>query len=173
MAIARIKYFAYGSNMHPLRLHKRVASSEIIECVSLPAYQLHFHKVSRDGSAKCNLLYSGDPTDVVHGVVYRMRADERALLDQAEGLGRGYELSHFSIDGAEHSHRVFCYLADPRYIDDQLKPYDWYKQLVLSAARYHGFPQDYVQRLAQVAAQPDQDQQRAGFHYALVNALSS
>jgi gamma-glutamylcyclotransferase (GGCT)/AIG2-like uncharacterized protein YtfP len=166
-----ISYFAYGSNMHPLRLHKRVPSSEIIECVRLPGYQLHFHKVSHDGSAKCNILYSGDPADQVHGVVYRMRADERCLLDDAEGLGRGYELSYFDIETARHSHQVFCYRADPRYIDDQLRPYDWYRQLVLSAARYHGFPRDYIQRLAEVAAQPDHDRERAGFHFALVDAL--
>lgn len=171
MAADTIKYLAYGSNMHPLRLQQRVPSSEFIEVVSLSGFQLHFHKRGADDSAKCNMLFTGEDADLVYAVVYKMRADERAYLDEVEGLGRGYELYSLEVEGARDRHRVFCYIADPGYIDNHLKPFDWYRQLVLSAARYHGFPVPYIQNIHDLVAQPDPNEARAELHYRLVDAL--
>ena len=171
MSDGMIKYLAYGSNMHPLRLHERVTSSEIIDTVSIRGFQLRFHKIGADDSAKCNMYHTGNDADRVHGVIYRMRADQRIFLDRAEGLGRGYELARFELEAGGYQHQVFCYIADSRYIDDGLQPFDWYKQLVLSAARYHGFPRPYVQRIDRVVARPDPDAARSEFHYRIVDAL--
>lgn len=171
MASAMLKYFAYGSNMHPRRLAIRVPSSRCIDIVRVSGYRLRFHKVGRDDSAKCNMLYTGESLDHVYGVVYQMRADERYALDQAEGLGGGYELVEMDVGSTTQGHRVFMYQAQAGYVDDRLKPYDWYHQLVLSAAIHHQFPQDYIQRIRAVEARPDPDAERARTHFRILDSL--
>lgn len=44
---------AYGSNLHPLRLRKRVSTANLIGIVEMQGYQLAFHKRSTDESGKC------------------------------------------------------------------------------------------------------------------------
>ncbi len=40
--------------------------------------------------------------------------------------------------------KVLTYLATPDYIDDSLKPYDWYKDFVLAGGKEHGPPPEYI-----------------------------
>jgi hypothetical protein len=40
--------------------------------------------------------------------------------------------------------KVLTYLATPDYIDDSLKPYSWYKDIVLAGGREHGLPPEYI-----------------------------
>ena len=40
--------------------------------------------------------------------------------------------------------KVLSYLATPDYIDDSLKPYNWYKDFVLAGGREHGLPPEYI-----------------------------
>jgi hypothetical protein len=168
MAGTTVKYFAYGSNMHPQRLAERVPSCELLEPASVSGYQLLFHKIGRDGSAKCNLCFTGQARDVVHGIIYRMPVEERYLLDYAEGLGQGYEHTHLDIETATDHHSVFSYVAASDYIDDSLLPFDWYRQLVLSSAIHFGFPEDYIHYIEQVAVQPDPDPERAKKFFAML-----
>lgn len=65
-------YFAYGSNMSSVRLKERAPSSRAVGVAQLPEYVLKFHKRSKDGSGKCNALFTGVATDVVFGVVFEM-----------------------------------------------------------------------------------------------------
>ena len=84
-------YFSYGSNMSTSRMLKRVPSAEVITVGSLNNHKLKFHKVSKDGSSKCNIFETLVSTDVVYGVIYEINESEKASLDHAEGLGLGYE----------------------------------------------------------------------------------
>ena len=56
-----MKYFAYGSNMLEARLkHSSRAPSAIYIVVGeLLVFQLHFHYIGMDGSAKCNAFETG------------------------------------------------------------------------------------------------------------------
>ncbi len=104
--MSKILYFAYGSNMDTTRLRHRVRSCRFLCIARLQKFQLRFHKRSKDGSGKCNAVYTGAPTDTVFGVVYEIRLEEKAALDRAEGLGRGYNeqaLRVLSPDGKERS----------------------------------------------------------------------
>ena len=119
-----LNYFAYGSNMHPLRLQQRVPSCQALGLAQLSSYSLRFHKDGLDNSGKCNVWHTGKPTDQVIGVVYQILATEKPLLDQAEGLGWGgycEKTVHLSVQGIEHP--TFLYFADNAYINDELKPY--------------------------------------------------
>jgi len=162
-----IHYLAYGSNMHPLRLRERVPSARAVATVVLPGWDLRFHKVGQDGSAKCDIVAAA-PGEVVHAVVYALRQAEREALDLAEGLGRGYDEDRLVLNGGLE---VFCYRAAPDHIDPALRPFRWYRDYVCSGARYHGLPAAYVERLEAVAVIDDHQVSRSRRHEAVLEAL--
>ena len=157
--------------MHPARLGERVPSSEQISIASVSGYVLRFHKRGQDGSAKCNMLYTGKSDDVVQGVIYSMQASERDNLDSAEGLGKGYEIQHLSFATVAGVHPAFCYIAEQYAIDDTLKPFDWYKALVLRAVEHQQFPECYIQKIRLIETIEDTDQARAAHHFQLAHSL--
>lgn len=171
MSDKRIHYFAYGSNMHPIRLGERVPSSKLISIATVSGYALRFHKRGQDSSAKCNMLFTGKADEVVHGVLYSMLASQRVQLDVAEGLGKGYDIHQLEFDTATGNQKAFCYIAEPSAIDESLKPFDWYKELVVRAVEHHGFPEDYIQSIRMIASMQDPDQARADYHFRLVHRL--
>jgi hypothetical protein len=66
-------------------------------------------------------------------------------LDEAEGVGSGYEHTMVTVINEKGCRRkVLTYLATPDYIDDSLKPYSWYKDFVLAGGREHGLPAEYI-----------------------------
>ena len=144
MTTEYINYFAYGSNLLPLRLSQRVASSRSLGQAVLPGYRLAFHKKGADASAKCNVFQSGSGEHQVYGVVYQMLASEPT--------------------------RVFFYQAPAGYIDDSLLPYHWYKQLVVQGARYHRLPETWLALLQQVESRQDPDRERDALHQRILEA---
>ena len=73
-----LRYFAYGSNLSTPRLRGRVPSACKLGVATLAAHRLVFHKLGRDGSAKCDALYTGRQEDIVRGVVFEMPLRDRA-----------------------------------------------------------------------------------------------
>lgn len=139
-----VVYFAYGSNMSTARLRERVPSCKPLGVATLPGHALRFHKRSVDGSGKCN-AFATDSEDSVTGVLFRFDLGERAALDKAEGVGNGYEHATVTVINEKgHRRKVLTYLATPDYIDDSLKPFDWYKDFVLAGGREHGLPSEYI-----------------------------
>ena len=149
-------YFAYGSNMPTERFRDRVPSCKFITVAVLKSHILRFHKRSRkDGSGKCNAYYTGTESDEVIGVVFDIEPTERAALDIVEGLGRGYHEKTVCVETTDGVIRAFMYEADNTAIDDALKPFTWYKKLVVQGAREHGLPEDYIQQIEAVPADGD------------------
>ena len=108
--------------MLPERLRRRVPSARVLGNASLPEYVVRFNKLSKDGSAKANLQYTAQLTDVVHGVVYELDEAERRLLDRVEGRGKGYEAVVVPVRSAAGRQDAFTYVADPQAIREDLKP---------------------------------------------------
>jgi len=166
----RFLYFAYGSNLHPRRLAQRTPSCRTVGTAVLPGHVLRFHKRSRIGddlSGKCSVLASGGDTDIVHGVVYSIEEADRAALDRAEGAGAGYRVVEFEVIVGERVCTVSSYQAHPDWIDDGLRPYDWYLALVVEGARIHRLPPAWVESLRKTPDWPDPDRQRAAGWLAL------
>jgi gamma-glutamylcyclotransferase len=144
-----MNYFAYGSNMSLKRLRQRVPSARKVGVFSLPGYQLRFHKVGKDGSAKCNAFFTGDQLDGVQGVVFTLDLNEIALLDTVEGLGRGYEKQHVRVLSASGDEvEAFTYIATN--INDALLPFSWYRHHVLTGARDANLSPDYLAKIERV-----------------------
>jgi gamma-glutamylcyclotransferase len=152
-----ISYFAFGSNMLLDRIKKRVPSARVLDNAILGGYALRFNKLSKDGSAKANIVPSADPRAVVYGVLYHLDEDERPRLDRAEGLGHGYQVRHVRVrrvgTGAEEE--AFTYVAAPEAIRDDLPPFRWYKDMVIKGATQNCFPESYVRQIDAVRAVDD------------------
>lgn len=152
-------YFAYGSNMSTPRLGARLASMECMGVAELAGHRLAFHKVGGDGSAKCDALCTDMPADAVIGVVFRIDARKKPVLDGIEGLGCGYAQKQVLVTAREGGQfDAFFYQAT--HIDGGLKPFDWYKRHVLYGAREHGLPADYIRDIEAIDSMPDADAAR-------------
>ena len=152
--MSKLLYFAYGSNLYPNRLYKRVTSATFISNASLKGWKLYFHKKSNDESAKCNIVKTDSLEDIVYGVIYRFNSNEKVKLDRAEG---GYNPEKMPIDKFND---VLVYLAKEEKIDDNLLPYTWYKDIVIAGAKFHKFPEIYIAFINSFNAVIDLDQER-------------
>jgi len=162
-----VKYFAYGSNMLIERLRERVKSAKDPVCVTLPGYELRFHKVSSDGSGKCNIIGPGIEGVCVRGVVFDIQENEIPALDRAEGVGLGYrkETLKITIDGTVFD--TLVYLAEEDSIDNSLAPYRWYHDLVLAGAEQNRLPGDYLAQLREFVSVEDPKPDRKARREAL------
>lgn len=89
--------FAYGSNMLTARLRERVSSARPVGTACLPGFSPRWHKVSVDGSGKCDVVEDATPGACVWGVVFANESAQKDSLNKAEGLGNGYGNREVSV----------------------------------------------------------------------------
>lgn len=151
--------FAYGSNMLMRRINARCPSATPLGMAELRSYELKWHKRSRlDGSGKCDVVQTDNVSHVVYGVLYDIPAREKLELDKAEGLGRGYDEKTVEVafKGALCSATIYC-ATD---IDASLRPYTWYRALVVAGAKENQLPEKYIEQLADADAITDSNSER-------------
>ena len=154
-----MRYFAYGSNMSLSCLRARVPSAQRIGSFTLIEHDLRFHKISKDGSGKCDAFYTGNPDNYVQGVLWEIDPGEKGALDRAEGLGYGYDEKNVKVlNGSGEGLDATTYYAIK--IDNALKPYCWYKNHVLVGAQESSLPESYIQEIEAVECVEDPDEQR-------------
>ena len=163
-ALKTMRYAAYGSNLHLLRLGKRVPSAKFVTVFELSGWSLHFHKRGRDGSAKCNIVRAAQS---VFFALFDIDARDKPLLDRAEGLNYGYE--ERAIE-AESFGRCFCYVASRTHIDETLRPYSWYKELVIAGLEHHQASPEYLDKVRLIDSVTDRDEARHNRNMAIVSA---
>lgn len=162
-----MKIFTYGSNMNIGRLRKRVPSATKVCNASLDGFSFAFNKKSKDGSVKGNIVQTNNADDKVWGVVFEIDEKEKEKLDDAEGLGKGY--NEIMIDGLDTDGQLIkaqVYIADSAAIDNTLHPYDWYKEYVVSGAKENELPEGYISNLESSQAIEDIDKERRQRHFA-------
>ncbi len=164
-------YFAYGSNLHPVRLLERVSSAQLVGGIELSQHRLAFQKRGRDGSSKCDLVCTGEETDGVYGAIYQMDSVHKQALDSFEDNGNGYHDSQLTVDLNGKEHSCFTYFAQPSHIADGLKPYHWYKDLVVLGAKHLQFPDAYVRSIESIESVEDSDQIRRIQHQRLIERI--
>ncbi len=151
--------FAYGSNMCCGWLRGRgLSSARYTDVAQLLGYGFRFHKQSQDKSGKGNALWTGRDVDVVWGAVVEIDKSQKPLLDEAEGLGRGYyedEVEVVTVGGTRR--HALIYLADKKYIDDSLRPYSWYKRLVTVGGLARSLPNEYIRAVDAAESWVDTD----------------
>lgn len=168
----KLHYLAYGSNLHPIRLQKRVPSAALIGTVELPGQSLSFCKRSIDGSAKCTVMRNQDGLSVF-GAVFEIDQAEKPLLDEVEGKGQGYDEVRENIQVNGTDIQPFFYIASASHVDKSLKPYHWYKRLVLAGAILHQFPQSYLESIQAVESISDPDEARRRGYETILEEIES
>ena len=164
---------AYGSNLHRARIEARVKIQSVLGTICLPDWGLRFHKRGTDDSGKCNLIRSAG--EKAYGIVYAFSQADKAVLDEIEGVGKGYQnvaldLSKCFLGDAQLTgdEKVFAYLAVDASIDNKLVPFDWYHGFVREGASQCGFPQDYLDHIDGFEHRRDQDESRRAQNFALL-----
>ncbi|MDX1571379.1 MAG: gamma-glutamylcyclotransferase family protein [Xanthomonadales bacterium] len=148
-------YLAYGSNLHPLRLTRRLPKARLIGVTALERHRISYGKVGSDRSGKCTIHAVDD--EQVYGALYQVSALCRRRLDIIEG---GYRRIEVKIDLAGKPERAFTYVALPSKTNEAMRPFAWYRDLVIAGARFHGFPESYLEALAAIETIPDPDSKR-------------
>jgi gamma-glutamylcyclotransferase (GGCT)/AIG2-like uncharacterized protein YtfP len=146
-------YFAYGSNMLEQRLKERVKSAKFLCNAWISSYVVQCRKMSIDGSGKADLVDTGLPEDIVYGVVYEFDPADWFELDKHEGAAGnnpGYERVPIRVYTDSAAIDVATYLARKERIDESLKPYTWYRDLILRGAEQHSLPEDYLQKIVKI-----------------------
>ena len=154
-----VTFFAYGSNMLTARMAERVASARVTGTALLERFALRWTKPSQDGSGKCSIEDTGRRDDSVWGVLYELNAADKKKLDEFEGVGRGYEERRVTVLSNGQSREVVAYYATT--VDPNIRPYDWYRELVIAGAREHKLPLEYIRDLEAVDVAIDSNAERA------------
>lgn len=141
------------------RLRKRIPSAERIGVFTLYEHSLRFHKLSNDGSGKCDVLFTGNSDDYVIGALFEISNDEKKALDIAEGLGNGYQEKSVSVsDDAGNIFEAITYYATN--IDSSFLPYSWYLYHVIHGAKELELPVSYINALEATKSKKDPDKER-------------
>ena len=128
-------------------LRNWIPSARRLTIASLPGFTLRWHKRSASGG-KLAALRTGQPDDVVWGVLYEMDGDGWQQIDDAQQAA-GYRDERVKVvgpDGTEHDASV--YVARAEMIDDSMLPKRSYRDPIVNAARANGLPAEYVAELA-------------------------
>jgi len=160
-----VRYAAYGSNLHPLRLTERVPTARLLGTAFVEDHELRFNKRSVDASGKCSVEKSGAG---VHVAVYDLDTADKVALDVIEGVGQGYHDSVISVPGFSD---CAVYIAEEDHKDDNLKPYDWYRELVLLGCWHLEFPKAYIASIAAIDSIPDPDAARREHNEDLIGRI--
>ncbi|MDH3690320.1 MAG: gamma-glutamylcyclotransferase [Gammaproteobacteria bacterium] len=163
-----IYYFAYGSNLHYQRIAARVGGCTIHGRARVRGYQLAFHKVSQDGSGKCNAFRTDEIDHELWGVLYGLSVEQQKILDEIEGVGFGYEAEICSVEVADAVFGGVFYVAQTEYVDHTARPYSWYKDFVLHGARQHRLPEPHVEMIEAIEALQDPDIDRHQANVAIL-----
>jgi hypothetical protein len=139
-----MNYFAYGSNMSFDRLtaQDRLPSAKVKTIGHITGYVFKFNKISIDGSGKGNIEHTGNPNNMVYGVVYEFDKSEKSKLDNAE---KGYDEITVTVSTPKGEIKAYAYYSTNT--DNTLKPTASYKKYVVDGAKENGLPKDYIKKL--------------------------
>ena len=154
-----------------MRLLERVPSAQLVGVIELSQHSLAFQKRGRDGSSKCDLVCTGEETDGVYGAIYQMDSAHKKALDHFEGKGDGYLDDQLTVELHGKEYSTFTYFAQPSHIADGLKPYHWYKNLVVLGAKHFQFPDVYVRSIESIESVEDADETRRKHHERLIERI--
>lgn len=130
-------YFAYGSNMNPLRVEARQLPVVEAWAAVLPGYRLVFNKRAhgKQGVAYANIAFCRQSR--VEGVAYRLAEPADILrMDPFEGTPVRYSREVFHVETVQGPLAAWVYVANRAWIADDLLPERPYLQHLLAGEQY-------------------------------------
>ena len=150
-------YFAYASNLEPQQMRRRCPGHSVVGLAELKDHRLSFPLTSHDwggGVASLGVAHG----ETVWGVVYAVTEEDMASLDRYEHfVGPGdqhnlYDRETVSVqlvraDDGSFPRRLlpWTFIARPA---NPSPPSRRYLDAILTGARHHRLPDEYVARLA-------------------------
>ena len=115
-------YFAFGSNMDPARIEKRLGYLPKSECAILTGYQLKFNKIARrlHGIGWANII--PNQSQIVEGKVYFLTDQDFNKLDGFENVkSNDYQREGLQVRIGNDEMQVIAYVACEGMVDNNLK----------------------------------------------------
>lgn len=134
-------YFAYGSNMNPVRVNQRGMPFDAVCGAVLDGVRLTFDKQSRTDPDSGHANLTNDVGACVEGVLYRLRQTEDIeLMDPFERVPVNYrrDVVTVSVDGRLLD--AWTYFANPAVIRPNLRPERAYLAHLLAGQPYLSAP---------------------------------
>ena len=164
-------YFAYGSNLDPEQTQSRCPGAKVVGLAALRDHRLTFPRNSETwGGGTCSVQLAHG--HAVWGVVYDLTEEHMQALDQFEGfVGPSnqhnlYDREQLTVeltrpdDGSfPRRVRAWAYVARP---SNPTPPSRRYLDTILRGARHHRLPEEYIAKLAAVAAAPESVEPSSG-----------
>lgn len=144
-----VNYFAYGSNMNLTSLRAKGVEPGASQLASLRGWRLAFdvrHWFRHEGGVG-NIHPSGQPDDVVRGVVHMCNEEHLLRLDAVESRGVGYDRAEVVVDTADGQVQAIAYVGVPSYLDASCLPTQRYLNILVSGAEAAGLEPDYIEGL--------------------------
>jgi len=160
-----VVYFAYGANIHPGWIRRRVPEARLIGAGILPGHKLVFRKRGRDGAARSDACPSAEPGASLPGALYSFPADALARLGAA---GAGYRAEQVVVETAAGPRQAVTWRADPAELVTGLRPWDWYVALIRAGAAMLDLPEAHLRWLEQAPVAMDPDRERAAQAWAVI-----
>jgi gamma-glutamylcyclotransferase (GGCT)/AIG2-like uncharacterized protein YtfP len=160
--VANLWYFAYGSNLcRATFLGRRRMQPLEIRVGRLEGYRLCFDLPVGPGErAVANLI--ADAAAHVWGALYHLTPDQCRHLDNTEGVPSGvYRRLAVTVSAAGGS-AVAAFTYESGLRAESRKPSPRYMNLLLSGAREHGLPAEYVAFLRSFALARDEREEASG-----------
>jgi gamma-glutamylcyclotransferase (GGCT)/AIG2-like uncharacterized protein YtfP len=142
-------YFGYGSNMDLGSLRAKGVAPRISQRAVLPGWRLRFnvqHFFRHEGGVG-NIEASGDPSDVVRGVLHLCDDEHLDLLDAAEAFGHGYDRIEVTVHTDAGERRAIAYAGLPAFINNACLPTRRYLNILLQGAAAAGLDPAYIEAL--------------------------
>ncbi|XP_041039132.1 gamma-glutamylcyclotransferase-like [Carcharodon carcharias] len=141
-------YFGYGSNLLRERLLLKNPSAVQVAVGCLKGYKLAFgfpmlHENNWGGGAATIIT---SPEDDVWGVIWRMKAADRASLDDQEGVKKGLYSPTEVIIQRENAGDHTCLTYQMNNFTSAL-PSPIYKEVICTGAKRGGLPAEYIKKL--------------------------
>lgn len=161
----RVAYFAYGANVHPGWLRRRVPEAELHGAALLPGYRLVFRKRGRDGAARSDACPSTTPGDALPGALYWLPPES---LERLGAAGAGYRSAEVVVRTVEGEVHARTWLAEPTEHAERLLPWDWYVELIRAGAELLELPAAHRRWLQGVPVTRDPDRTRAATAHQVI-----
>lgn len=154
---ATTPYFAFGSNLSVEQMRERVGFVGSPRPGKLTGYKLVFNKYAQSrGCGATNLIATGNPNDVVEGIVYDLNQAQLSQLDRHEGAQsnnpQGYKRKSVTLTDGTVANTYIATINNP---DPRLTlPNMSYIKLLL-AGKKSGFISDdyFIRTLLEIAVQ--------------------
>ncbi len=161
-----MKFFIYGVQILPAKMMSVMAFSQFVGVGKLSGYQLLFNKKShKDESGLANLVLTHKPEDAVFGAIYEISEAYKGTLERVEGIEHGYHEIPVTVSCQGQPMSVKTFICDDAALTQEgLKPFHWYKAMMLKGAKERTFPAEYIDYLEKYEALTDTDAIRIQSH---------